>query len=59
MIQFTPGHTSRENSYSKRYVHPNVHSSTIYNSQEMEAIEMSIYREMNKEDVGYIIYIYI
>ena len=33
----TPGHISGENSNSKRYMHPSVHSSTIYNSQNMEA----------------------
>ena len=35
----TPGHVSGkdENSNSKRYMHPYVHSSTIYNSQDMEA----------------------
>ena len=35
---FTPGHISGkdENSNSKRYMHPNVHSSTVYNSQNME-----------------------
>ena len=34
----TPGHISEkdENANSKRYMHPNVHSSTIYNSQDME-----------------------
>ena len=32
----TPGHMSRENYNSKRYIHPTVHSSTIYNSQDME-----------------------
>ena len=26
-----------QNSNSKRYMHPNVHSSTIHNSQDMEA----------------------
>ena len=40
-VQFnpTPGHISRkdENSNSKRYMHPNVHSSTIYNRQDVEA----------------------
>ena len=29
----TPGHTSRQNSNSKRYVHPYVHSSTIHKSE--------------------------
>ena len=32
----TPGHISRENHNLKRHMHPNVHSSTIYNSQDME-----------------------
>ena len=31
----TPGHISRENDNSKRYTHPNVHCSTIYNNQDM------------------------
>ena len=31
-------------------MHPNVHSSTIYNSQVMEATYMSINRGMDKED---------
>ena len=33
----TPGPISEENSNSKRYRHASVHSSTIYNSQNMEA----------------------
>ena len=35
----TPGHISGKdkNSNLKRYMHHNVHSSTIYNSQDMEA----------------------
>ena len=37
----------------KRYVHPNVHSSIIYNSQDMEASQMPINRSMDK-DVRYI-----
>ena len=32
----TPRHLSRENHNSKRYMCPNVHFSTIYNSQDME-----------------------
>ena len=31
-----PGHISRENHNSKSYMHPNVHCSTVYNSQDME-----------------------
>ena len=33
----TPGHISRENYNLKRYILPNVRSSTIYNSQDTEA----------------------
>ena len=33
----TPGHISGENSNSKRYMHPNVHYSAIYESQDIEA----------------------
>ena len=33
----TPWHTSREDINSKRFMHPNVHNSTIYNSQDMGA----------------------
>ena len=41
-------------SNSKRYMHPNVHSSAINNSQDMEATYVSIDRWMDKEDVVYI-----
>ena len=34
----TPGHISREHHNSKRYMHPSVHCSTVYNSQNMERI---------------------
>ena len=37
----TPGHIPRQNCNSKRDVHPCVHSSTIYNSQDMETTQMS------------------
>ena len=33
----TPGHISGENYNSKRYMHPNVHDSAVYNSQDTEA----------------------
>ena len=33
----TPGHIAGENHNLKRYMHPNIHCSTIYNSQDMEA----------------------
>ena len=35
-------------------MHPNVHSGTIYNSQDMEATYTSINRGMDKEDVVHI-----
>ena len=49
----TPGHISgkEENSSSKRYMHPSVLSSTIYNSQDMEITQMSIDRWMDEENV--------
>ena len=40
-----------ENTNLKRYMHPNVHSSTIYDSQDMEATQVSISRQTDKEDV--------
>ena len=33
-------------------MHPTVHSSTIYNSQDMEASQVPINRQMDKEDVA-------
>ena len=47
----TPGHTSREMPNWKRYMHPNVHNSTIYNSQRMET--KCPLTGMDKEDVVY------
>ena len=41
----TPGYKSRkknENTNSERYMHPNVHSNAIYNSQDMEATQVFI-----------------
>ena len=32
-----PGHIHRQNSNSKRYMHPYIHNSTRYNSRDMEA----------------------
>ena len=34
----TSGHISRQNSKSKRCMHPSVHSSTVHNNQDMETI---------------------
>ena len=33
----TPGHTHRGNQIWERHMYPNVHHSTVYNSQDMEA----------------------
>ena len=38
-------------------MHPNVHSSTIYNIQNMEVTSKPIDRQMNKDDVVYHLYI--
>ena len=32
------GRITRESHNPQRYMHPNIHSSTVYNSQDMEAI---------------------
>ena len=40
-----------KNTDLKNYVHPNIHSSIIYNSQDMEATWVSINRWMDEEDV--------
>ena len=50
----TPGHIPRQNCNSKRYMHLYVHNSTIYNSQDMRKILMSINSWMDKEVVRYI-----
>ena len=42
------------NTYSKRYMYPNVHSSVIYNCQDMKASQVPINRQMDKEDMVYI-----
>ena len=42
-----PGHVSgRQNSNSKRYMHPTVQSSTIYNRQDMETTQMPFSRQL-------------
>ena len=38
----------------KRHVHPDVHHSAVYNSQDMEATEVPISRRMDKEAVVHI-----
>lgn len=46
----TLGHISRQSYNSKRYMHPNVHSSAVYNSQYTEATQISIDRWVDEED---------
>ena len=43
-----------ENSNLKRYLHPNLHCSTIHSSQDMEATQVSTDKGMDKEDVVYL-----
>ena len=50
----TPEHISRENHSLKRYMLPNVHWSTVFNSQDIEATYMSTDRGVDKEDVVHI-----
>ena len=50
----TAGHTHRGNQNWKRHMYPNVHHSTVYNSQDMEATQMSISRWMDKKAVVHI-----
>ena len=40
-----------KNTNLERYMHLNVHSSFIYNRQDMEATQVSINRGMDKEDM--------
>ena len=50
---YTTGYLPQKykNSNSKGYMHCYVYSSIIYNSQDMEAAQVSINRRMDKEDV--------
>ena len=47
----TPEHITRQNSNSKRYVHPYVHSSTITIIQTQKQPKCPQKRQMDKEDV--------
>ena len=46
--------TAGKNKKRKRHMYPSVHCSTIYNSQDMEAIQMSIGRRTDQEVVVHI-----
>ena len=43
-----------QNTTSKEYVHPYVHCSVIYNNQGMEAAQVPVNRQVNKEVVMHI-----
>ena len=53
---FTSRYLLKENKNTKlkRYMYPNVHCSTMYNSQDMDAPSVSINRWMDKENVAHI-----
>ena len=46
------GHISGENRNLKKCIHPDIHTSAIYNSQDIKATLMSINRGMDKEESG-------
>ena len=50
----TPGYIFGETHNLKRVMHPNVHCSTTYNSEDMEATSIFIGRWIDKEDVIHI-----
>ena len=50
----TSGHTHRGNQNKKRHMYPNVHRSTVYNSQNMETTYLAISRQMDKKAVIHI-----
>ena len=53
----TPGHISRENYNSKRYMHPSVHYSPV-SQQPEHGGNLNVHQKMAKEDVVCVIYIY-
>ena len=48
----TPGYISGENHILKRYMHPNVHCNTGYNSQDTEATQTSTDGGIGKKRCG-------
>ena len=47
----TTSYISEKNINLERYMHPNVHSTIIYNSQDTATTQVSVNRWMDKEDV--------
>ena len=54
ILQFHSWAYIQTNYNLKRYIHPNVHGSSVYNSQDMEATQISINGWMDKGDVVHI-----
>ena len=54
LFNTTPGHVSGKTQGSKGYMHPSVHCTAVYNSQDMEEIEMSSNRWTDKEGIVHI-----
>ena len=48
------GHKPGRNCNSKTYMHSNIHCSTVYNSQDMEATQTCLSRRMDKIDMTHI-----
>ena len=51
MIQHSYSYGYKENRGSNGHMHPSVHCSTAYHTQDMEATQMFMERFMDKEDV--------
>ena len=49
-----PGHILRQKYNLKKYMYSSVHSSTVNNSQYVEATKTAINRGMDKEDVVHV-----
>ena len=47
------GSNKNEKTNLKKYIHPSVHRSIIYSSQDIKATQVFINRRMDKEDVAY------
>ena len=52
------GYISGQNANPKRYTHPKVHSSTIYNSQDIQANYTFIHRWVD-EETWYVVHMYV
>ena len=53
---FTSGYISEEtqNTNQKEHMHPYVHCTVVYNHQDIEAIQVSTSRQVDKKDVAHI-----